>query len=76
MEGTADDVAANSAAENVDGSATASPEKRSGRSRKSKNADSAAGGQEPRKPVLSEEQIRKLVLADSMRDLISVLDGR
>lgn len=76
MEGSADDVAANSAAANVDGSPTASPEKRSGRSRKSKGADSPAGGQEPRKPVLSEEQIRKLVLTDSMRDLISVLDGR
>lgn len=30
----------------------------------------------PAKPVLSEEQIKKLVLADSVKDLISVLDGR
>ena len=76
VEAASVDVATNLAAAKVESSATASFKKQSSRSRKSKDADSAAGGQEPRKAALSEEQIRKLVLADSMRDLISVLEGR
>jgi hypothetical protein len=41
-----------------------------------KRASPDANGTSPAKPLLSEEQIRKLVLADSVKDLISLLDGR
>ena len=76
VEGARDGVAASLPAAGGDDQAAAPAEKQSGRSRKSKDADAAAGSVKPGKPVLSEEQSRKLVLSDSMKDLISVLDGR
>jgi hypothetical protein len=76
VDGAADDVAANLPPANVDDPAVAPAKQPSGRSRKSKHVDSVASDAEPGKPVLSAEQVQKLVLADSMRDLISVLDGR
>ncbi len=44
--------------------------------RRPKHAGIVAGRKDPAKPLLSEEQIRKLVLTDSVKDLISLLDGR
>jgi hypothetical protein len=46
------------------------------KARRSKHSAPAADKAAAAKPLLTDEQIRKLVLTDSVKDLISVLDGR
>ena len=46
------------------------------KTRRSKHGASAADKAAAAKPLLTDEQIRKLVLTESVKDLISVLDGR
>lgn len=57
--------------------AVAAPAAPAGRKpRGPKGAGAAPPGSAPANPLLSDEQIRKLVLTDSVKDLLSVLDGR
>jgi hypothetical protein len=46
------------------------------KARRSKHGAPAADKPAAAKPLLTDEQVRKLVLTDSVKDLISVLDGR
>ena len=44
--------------------------------RRPKRASAEASEAGPSKPLLSEEQIQRLVMTDSVKDLIALLDGR
>jgi len=76
VDGAAEDSASSPEAVTDDPAAAALAAAGKLKPRRPKRASAEASEAGPSKPLLSEEQIQRLVMTDSVKDLIALLDGR